>query len=116
MKAMLASLCLSLLPCLVAGLPAVAHATAPQVAMLCAAPRLEGTVNLNTATKEQLMLLPGVGPATADKVLAYRKQRQFHRPAHIMRIKGIGKKTFAKLRPYLAVEGETTLHAAGSGS
>ncbi len=112
MKAMLASLCLSLLTCM----PAVAHARAPGAAMLCAAPRLEGTVNLNTASRAQLMLLPGVGPATADKMLAYREKRVFQRPAHIMRIKGIGKKTFEKLRAYLAVEGETTLHVAGSGS
>ncbi len=112
MKATFVSWCLCLLTCL----PAVAHAAGPQAAMLCASAQLEGTLNLNTATKTQLMLLPGVGPATADKVLAYREHRQFQRPAHIMRIKGIGKKTFAKLRPYLAVEGETTLHVAGSGS
>jgi competence protein ComEA len=111
MKATLASLCLGLLCCL----PAVSHAAAPRPALF-AAPLLEGKLNLNTADRAQLMMLPGVGPATADKVMAYRNHRRFTRPAHIMRIKGIGKKTFARLRPYLAVDGDTTLHAVSPAS
>lgn len=106
MKATLASLCFGLLCCM----PAVAHAVPSQPVALFAAPMLEGTVNLNTADKSQLMLLPGVGPATAEKVLAYRDRRRFTRPAHVMRIKGIGKKTYARLRRYLTVDGDTTLH------
>ena len=69
-------------------------------------------VNLNTATRHELMLLPGVGPATAAKVVAYRARRKFARTSHLMRIKGIGKKTYARLRPFLTVDGETTLKAA----
>lgn len=107
MKATLASLCFGLLCCM----PAVAHAVPSQPVALFAAPMLEGTVNLNTADKSQLMLLPGVGPATAEKVLAYRDRRRFTRPAHVMRIKGVGKKTYARLRRYLTVDGDTTLHA-----
>ncbi len=106
MKAMLASLCFGLLCCA----PAVAHAVPTQPVALFAAPALEGTINLNTADRNQLMLLPGVGPATADKVLAYRDRRPFTRPVHLMRIKGIGKKTYAKLSAYVTVDGETTLH------
>lgn len=112
MKATLASLCLGLLCCL----PAVGHAAPPRTGLLMATPLLEGQVNLNTASKEQLMLLPGVGPATADKLLAYRAQRPFGRTSHIMRVKGVGKKTYARLRPYLAVQGETTLHAVSPAS
>ena len=100
------SFCLGLLCCL----PTAAHAVPLQPVALFAAPILEGTVNLNTADRTQLMLLPGVGPATADKVLAYRDRRRFTRPAHVMRVKGIGKKTYAKLRRYLTVDGDTTLH------
>ncbi|MGH1345909.1 MAG: ComEA family DNA-binding protein [Nannocystales bacterium] len=107
MKATFASLCFGLLCCT---LPAVAHAVPVHPVALFAAPTLEGTINLNTADRTQLMLLPGVGPATADKVLAYRDRRRFARPAHVMRIKGIGKKTYAKLRRYLTVDGDTTLH------
>ncbi len=112
MKAPLASLCFGLL----CTLPVLGHAAAPRPSVLVASPVLEGKVNLNTATREQLMLLPGVGPATADKLLAYRAQRRFHRIAHIMRVKGVGKKTYAKLRPFLAVDGETTLHAVSPAS
>lgn len=112
MKATLASLCLGLLCCL----PAVGHASPPRSVALLVTPVLEGRVNLNTATKEQLMLLPGVGPATAEKLLAYRAQRRFGRVSHIMRVKGVGKKTYARLRPYLAVDGDTTLHAVSPAS
>lgn len=108
MKATLVSFCLGLLCCL----PTAVHAAVPaKPVTLFAAPLLEGTINLNTADRAQLMLLPGVGPATADKVLAYRDRRRFARPAHVMRIKGIGKKTYARLRRYLTVDGDTTLHA-----
>ncbi len=112
MKATIASLCLGLLCCL----PAVGHAASPRPAGLMATPLLEGKLNLNTANKQQLMMLPGVGPATADKLLAYRAQRRFTRITHIMRVKGVGKKTYARLRPYLAVDGETTLHAVSPAS
>lgn len=107
MKATLVSICFGLL-CWV---PSAAYAVPAQPVALFAAPMLEGTVNLNTADRAQLMLLPGVGPATADKVLAYRDRRRFTRPAHLMRVKGIGKKTYAKLRGFLTVDGDTTLHA-----
>ena len=78
--------------------------------------QLEGQLNLNTATAQQLTLLPGVGPSTASKIVAYRERHPFRRLAHIMRIKGIGKKTFARLRPFLTLEGETTLRVASPQS
>jgi competence protein ComEA len=73
---------------------------------------LEGRINLNTATAAELELLPGVGPATAEKIIAYRERYTFRSITHLMRIKGIGRKRFEAMRPYLAVEGETTLHVA----
>ena len=95
-------------------LPAVSTAS-PTATLLLAGPTLEGQVNLNTATAAELDLLPGVGPATAEKILAYRERHPFQRPGQLMRIKGIGKKKFARIRAYLVVEGETTLHVAGTG-
>lgn len=85
---------------------------APTAATLVLAPVLEGQVNLNTATSEQLQLLPGVGPATAEKIIAYRERQPFRAVVHLKRIKGIGPKRFEAMRPFLAVEGETTLHVA----
>lgn len=70
---------------------------------------LEGKININTASSSQWQLLPGVGPAIAGRILAYREKRPFRDPLHLLRVKGIGRKTFAKMRPYLSVKGETTL-------
>lgn len=69
-----------------------------------------GVVNLNEATLEELMRLPGVGPAKAAAILKVRERiKRFPRLAALMRVKGIGRKTFAKLRPMLTLEGPTTL-------
>jgi len=107
LKATLSCLCLllaTLMPSFASARP-----TPPSLVVALTPAHLEGTINLNTATERELMLLPGVGPATAAKMVAYRDRHAFRRVSHVMRIKGIGKKTFARLRPYLAVAGETTL-------
>lgn len=71
---------------------------------------LTGKVNLNTATEDQLQLLPSVGPAKAERIVAWRKKNGgFKRPADLRRVKGFGYKTFKKLEPYLDVKGDTTL-------
>ena len=74
--------------------------------------RLEGKLNVNEATAEQWTLLPGIGPSTAAKVVSYQKSHGFKQVAHVMRVKGIGRKTFERIKPYLALEGQTTLHPA----
>lgn len=91
--------------------PAALQAQANPGAERPAHPRtvVEGKVNLNTASAAELEVVPGIGPATSARILAYRKVRPFGQRNHIMRIKGVGKKTFAKIKDYLTVEGETTL-------
>lgn len=65
----------------------------------------EKSININTATKEQLILLPGIGESTADKILMYRKDHTgFKTIEDIMKIKGIGTKKFEKLKPFITVE------------
>jgi len=60
-------------------------------------------VNLNTATVTELMQLPRVGQKTAERILAFRKQHGgFQRPEELMNVKGIGEKSFAKLKPFLS--------------
>ena len=81
-----------------------------------AAPELSGQININTATEGQLDLLPGIGPSIAKKVLAYRSSKEFGDITHLMRIKGIGRKTFNKLKPYLSIDGANTLQAVGTAS
>lgn len=70
---------------------------------------LVGVVNLNTATAAQLDLLPGVGQKAAEKIIAYRQKEPFQQIEDLVKVKGFGKKRFAKMRPYLAVSGQTTL-------
>lgn len=62
-----------------------------------------GTININTASKEDLMRLPGVGEATAEKIMEFRQTKKFRRPEDIMQIKGIGKKKFEAMREFVEV-------------
>ncbi|MGE0545983.1 MAG: ComEA family DNA-binding protein [Kofleriaceae bacterium] len=71
---------------------------------------LVGKLNLNTASEQQLMLLPTVGPAKAERVIAWRKKNGgFRRVADLRRVKGFGYKTFKRLEPLIDIRGETTL-------
>nr|HEX4315059.1 helix-hairpin-helix domain-containing protein [Kofleriaceae bacterium] len=82
----------------------------PSTSSKSAHKELTGKLNLNTATESQLMLLPTVGPAKADRIVEWRKKNGgFKRPADLRRVKGFGYKTFKKLEPYLDVKGDTTL-------
>lgn len=72
---------------------------------------LSGVLNLNSASEDQLMLLPTVGPAKAERIVVWRKKNgPFRRTADLRRVKGFGYKTFKRLEPFLDVRGETTLH------
>lgn len=73
---------------------------------------LQGVLNLNTASMEQFMELPGIGHAKAEAILGYRNTHPFLSVQELGEIKGIGPRMLEKLTPYLAIEGETTLHRA----
>jgi len=61
-------------------------------------------VNINTASSTELQTLPGVGPATATRILEYRqKNGGFKKIEDIMNVKGIGEKTFLKLKPLITI-------------
>jgi competence protein ComEA len=69
-------------------------------------------INLNTASLQELTRLPSVGPARAQAILELRqKLGGFKKVDDIMRVKGIGRKTFRKLEPMLRLQGTTTLTA-----
>jgi competence protein ComEA len=71
---------------------------------------LVGRLNLNSATEDQLQLLPGVGPAKAQRIVEYRgKKGPFKRVADLRKVKGFGYKSLKTLEPYLDVKGETNL-------
>ncbi len=61
-------------------------------------------VNINTASKAELMTLPGVGEVIAERILEYRRHKRFETPEELMEVKGIGPKKFERLRPYIRVE------------
>ncbi|MBI4373440.1 MAG: helix-hairpin-helix domain-containing protein [Deltaproteobacteria bacterium] len=71
---------------------------------------VEGLVNLNTASVSELMLLPGIGKAKAEAIVAYRQAHPFKSPQELTEIKGIGPKMLQKMERYLTVTGPTTLH------
>jgi competence protein ComEA len=74
---------------------------------------LVGVVNVNTANAEQLELLPGVGPSRASAIIAHRtKNGAFKKPEDLIAVAGIGERAFERLRPYVAVSGETTASTA----
>ena len=64
----------------------------------------ERPVNLNTANSEQLQQVPGIGPATAGKILQMRKTYgPFKSVDDLLAIRGLGAKRLEKMRKYLTV-------------
>jgi competence protein ComEA len=75
---------------------------------------LVAPVNLNTATAAQLDALPGVGASTAQRIVEYRqKNGPFKKIEELMNVKGIGEKSFLKLKPLITVGGDKADHAPG---
>jgi len=67
-----------------------------------------GVVNLNTASLDQIDALPGVSPKLAAAVVAERTARPFGRPEDVMRVRGMSKRRFERLRPHLVVTGPSS--------
>jgi len=112
LRIQLSVICLSLL----AGWAWSPPAAAAVPVLVMAQPQLEGRLNPNTATVEQWELLPGIGPTTAGRIVEYVKKHPIRQLAQLMRVKGIGRKTYDKMRPFLILAGETTLRIAGNES
>lgn len=65
----------------------------------------DGMININTADESQLTTIPGIGPAKAAAILAYRDEHgPFKATSELMNISGIGQKTFDKLEHAIKVK------------
>jgi competence protein ComEA len=76
------------------------------LAVLLAIPAHVGAgepLDLNSAPAIELMKLPGVGPARAGEIIRFRLVHGFRRKADLLRIKGIGRRTYMKLKPLVEV-------------
>lgn len=66
-------------------------------------------VNINTATKEELETLKGVGPSKSQAIIDYRKKNGAFKSADdLNNVPGFGDKTTAKLKSSISVSGKTT--------
>jgi len=62
-------------------------------------------VNINKATSEELMLVPGIGEELAKRIIEYRKENgNFSDISEIVRVKGLGDKSFEKIKEYIKTE------------
>jgi competence protein ComEA len=71
-------------------------------------PSADNPLNVNTAPRTALEALPGIGPALAKRIEAYRSsQGPFETTAELKRVSGIGPKTLSTLRPMIRVQSPT---------
>ena len=71
---------------------------------MSAAITADGRVNINLADSTELQEIPGVGPATAEKILAYRQEHgKFSKLEDLKNVDGIGDKTFEKIKDMITL-------------
>jgi competence protein ComEA len=77
------------------------------------ASKTAGVANLNTATVEQLAIVPHIGPKKAEAIVKFREEHgDFKAVDDVKNVKGIGGKLLEKIKDHLTVEGETTIQKA----
>lgn len=64
---------------------------------------IQGKISINTATKEELMTLNGVGEKTAEKIIEYRNTQPFNSIEEIKNVSGIGDSVFEKIKDNITV-------------
>jgi len=61
------------------------------------------SININQASLDALISLPGIGPVTVEKIIAYREEQAFTRVEEIQKVPGIGPATYEQIKAYLTV-------------
>lgn len=64
----------------------------------------EGKININTASKDKLMSLPGIGEVYAQRIIDYRSRKFFSSIEEIKEVQGIGEKIFEKIKDSITIE------------
>jgi competence protein ComEA len=110
----------SILACAIAAslvLTPVTVATQEKAGKSKPAPAVTTPINLNTATAADLQALPGVGAATARLIIEHRdKNGGFKKIEELMNIKGIGEKSFLKLKPMVTIAPQKAERQDDAGS
>ncbi|OVE81504.1 hypothetical protein BVY03_03590 [bacterium K02(2017)] len=73
------------------------------------ADQMVGVVNINTAAKSEMILVPGIGASKADAIVSFRQNQQFKVKEDLLAVKGIGEKLLQKISSFVVVKGPTTL-------
>jgi len=60
-------------------------------------------INLNTATKEELVALPGIGPSKAQAIVEFREKEPFAKSEDLRKVKGIGDKLYDSIKDQVTV-------------
>ena len=80
-----------------------------QAAKGASASKVSGVVNLNKASAEELKMLPGVKEKAVASIVAHREKHPFFRVEELVNVKGFSKKRYERIKPFLAVGGDTTI-------
>lgn len=76
-----------------------------EISVIVGGSESDGKIDLNRATREELMSVTGIGPSTADNILAYREEKgRFESVDDLINVNRIGEKTLEKLRDFFIVK------------
>lgn len=99
-RVLIATTCLSLALMILCPLaPGVANAAASKQEIPAA-----GQIDINDASADQLIVIPGIGKVMAERIVQFREEHgAFKRVEDLLKIKGIGEKSFQKIRAYVKI-------------
>jgi competence protein ComEA len=104
----------NVLPCLLTALLLTAPGAQADTRQPPAVPRATA-LDLNSASVSELEALPGIGRRTAERIVEHRqKNGGFKKIEELMNVKGIGEKSFLRLKPLITVAPPKTEKAGGT--